>query len=79
MSDLISDFAIHVGTGTALGPDAGKWHREQADWREAEIRDLILGLAAVVRVALAGPLDDETRLISAELLTAHPELTRNLK
>jgi hypothetical protein len=75
VNDIFSEFAIHVGTGTSLGSEAGAWHRGQADWREKEIRDFIGALAAVARVALEGPLDDETQTLAIELLKLHPGLT----
>ena len=75
MADILSEFAIHVGTGTALGPDAGAWHRQEADWREKELRDFIASLAAEVRLYRQTATNPERIAIADALLESHPELT----
>jgi hypothetical protein len=75
MSDLLSDFALHVGTGTALGPLAGVWHRQEADWRERELRDFMASLGAVLKEARKTMTDAEQIAITEALLAAHPQLT----
>jgi hypothetical protein len=77
MADIISQFAIHVGTATALGPGpaASTWHRREADWREKEIRDLVSGLAVMVREARETMTDPEWIATANALLKAHPALT----
>lgn len=71
MRDLISDFAIHVGTAIALGPNGGdsrEWHQQEADWREAEIRGLIAALALELREHLKAATDPERISVGNALL-----------
>jgi len=77
VADILTEFSIHVGTGTALGPhdEAGRWHRHEADWREKEIRDFIAALAAEVRLYRQTTTDPERIAIADALLEAHPTLT----
>lgn len=75
MTDILAEFAIHVGTGTALGPEAGAWHRKEADWREKEIRDFIGALGAELRESRKIMMDPERIAITDALLAAHPSLT----
>lgn len=82
MRDLISDFAIHVGTATALGPNAGEsgdYHRREADWREKELRAFIAALSLELREHLKTATDPERIAIGNALLEAHPKLTERSK
>lgn len=48
---------------TALGPDAGAWHREQADWLERELRDFIAAMGDELRLVVTDDPERKTFIV----------------